>query len=79
MEELEKFLRKHRCWTSFRLGFMNQHTSSNMKEYVDNRFKYGIESTLIIASIDWENTKGGYKFWDKINSKWRQHLRKNKS
>ena len=64
-KKLKKFLKKHGAWKKFK---------KNLKKKSDWDTYNFIDEPLrnISGAFDWEGTKEGYEFWQKLSEKWRK-------
>lgn len=71
MRKFIKFLEENNAWEKFERAFENE--NKNVKEYKEMCKVFA--SIELETAFDWEDTKEGIPYWEKLNNKWIQENR----
>ena len=71
-QQFIQFLKQNNAYEQYMLNFNNR---SKMSKYYSKKafkkyFKFTEEKLLITNAFDWDKTKEGFDYWDKIDDKW---------
>ena len=73
------WLAKKRKFNHYYQNYSNQHSKKeNYFSLYLNRYNTKKAIVNILASaFDWDNTKEGFEYWNKLNDEWNEYLEKN--
>ena len=75
-EQFRAWMKDNHLWNEYLYEFCAYH-KEDTKICLSN-FYESQTSNIISASFPWENTAGGYDFWNSVNIKWRKYFIKDK-
>ena len=72
-EQFRAWMKDNHLWTEYLYEFHAYH-KEDTKTFPSSLYE-SQTSNIISASFDWENTAGGFDFWNSVNIKWRKYLK----
>ena len=71
-EQFVTWMQDNHLWTEYLYEF-HAYNKKDPKIYLSS-FYESETSNIIIRSFPWENTAGGFDFWNSVNIKWRKYF-----